>query len=150
MLVIRKEQLEALQVASDYRWYGERLADLYPAFAVAGGAQQGRWVHDGVERAKAYGVERGEMLQFLCFEQTFYPGCLQDEAFAWARAILSDGERNAAERVKRLRHATIDRLLEQEAAEEEEAAELEAAEQEAASAEPALASETVLHGEAAA
>jgi hypothetical protein len=68
-------------------------------------------------------LSRSDFFQFLCFEQTFSPGCLDDPSFAWARLILAEPGKSSAERIKQLRHETIRRLLEAETREEREAEE---------------------------
>ena len=117
-LVIRKEQLAAFQLDSDVRWYEGQLADLYPPFAAAPSAERSQWIHEGIRRAAAVGLGRPEVFQFLCFEQTFSPGCLEDPAFEWARHILAEPGESSADRMKHLRHETIRRLLDLEAREQ--------------------------------
>ena len=116
MLVIRDAQRAAMQLDTDVRWYEGRLSQLYPAFAQAQAAHRQQWVREGVARAKAVGLTRAERLQFLCFEQTFFPGCLDTEDFAWARRLLVQPGVPPAERMKALRHETIQRLLQTEEA----------------------------------
>jgi hypothetical protein len=116
MLVIRDAQRAALQLDTDVRWYEGRLSQLYLSFAQAPAAQRQQWVREGVSRAKAAGLARAERLQFLCFEQTFFPGCLDTDEFTWARALLSQPGLPPAERMKALRHETILRLLQAEEA----------------------------------
>ena len=117
-LVIRKEQFAALQLDSDVRWYEGQLADLYPPFAAAPFAQRREWIHRGIQRARAYGLHRPDFFPFLCFEQTFSPGCLENPAFEWARHLLTEPDKTSADRVKHLRHESIRRLLEVEAGEQ--------------------------------
>jgi hypothetical protein len=123
VLVIRGEQFAALQLDYDIRWYEGQLADLYPFFAAAASGQRREWVRMGIQRALAVGLSRSDFFQFLCFEQTFSPGCLDDPSFAWARLILAEPGKSSAERIKQLRHETIRRLLEAETREEQEAEE---------------------------
>ena len=111
-LVIRKEQLAALQQDCDTRWYDSRLAELYPSFAEAAAAERRERIRQGIRRAIRCGLQRPDFLQFLCFEQTFSPGCLDEPDFEWARDILTGPGETSADRVKRLRHETIRRLLE--------------------------------------
>ncbi len=129
MLVIRDAQRAALQLDTDVRWFEGRLTQLYPAFAQAAASQRQQWVREGLARAKALGLTRAERLQFLCFEHTFFPGCLDTEAYAWARRLLVQPGVPPAERMKALRHETIHRLLheEQAALQAAQAAELELA-----------------------
>lgn len=117
-LVIRKEQMAALQLDFDIRWYVRQLAELYPDFAAAPAAQRHQWVREGIRRANAWELNRSEFFQFLCFEQTCSPGCVDLPSFDWARQILSDKSQGSADRMKRLRQRTIRRLLEVEAAQE--------------------------------
>jgi hypothetical protein len=123
VLVIRGEQFAALQLDYDVRWYEGQLADLYPFFAAAASGQRREWIRMGIQRALAVGLSRSDFFQFLCFEQTFSPGCLDDRSFAWARLILAEPGKSSGERIKQLRHETIRRLLEAEAREEQEAEE---------------------------
>lgn len=121
LLLIRREQIAALQVDTDKRWYDRQLADLYPRLAAAPAARRLQWIADGMARASAAGLGRSEVFQFLCFEQTFHPGCLDDAGFEWARALLAQADSPAAERMKRLRHECIRRLLQQEAQQQTQA-----------------------------
>lgn len=116
MLVIRDAQRAALQLDTDVRWFEGRLSQLYVSFAQAPAAQRQQWVREGVARAKAVGLTRAERLQFLCFEQTFFPGCLDTDDFTWARALLVQPGLPPAERMKALRQQTIQRLLQAEEA----------------------------------
>lgn len=134
VLVIRGEQFAALQLDYDIRWYEVQLADLYPFFAAAASGQRREWIRMGIQRALAVGLSRSGFFQFLCFEQTFSPGCLDDPSFAWARLILAEPGKSSAERIKQLRHETIRRLLEA-AAREEQGAEEQLAAQAAEAAE---------------
>jgi hypothetical protein len=122
--------MAALQVGSDIRWYDRALADLYPPFAAAPFAQRRQWIQEGILRASGFDLNRSEILQFLCFEQTFTPGCLDTPSFAWARRILAEPGKPSADRVKLLRQQSIRRLLETEAresqTEESEGGELQA------------------------
>jgi hypothetical protein len=137
VLVIRGEQFAALQLDYDIRWYEGQLADLYPLFAAAAAGQRRQWVRKGIQRALAVGLSRSDFFQFLCFEQTFSPGCLDDPSFSWARLILAEPGKSSAERIKQLRHETIRRLLDAEAREEQEARQRLAAQAEAAQEEEA-------------
>src|SRR5437764_4382113 len=121
-LVIRRNQLAALQLASDVRWYENQLAATYPAFAAASAAQRNEWVAGGIRRATAVGLVRPEIFQFLCFEQAIAPNCLDQPAFDWARRLLEQPGKTPAERMKSLRQETIRRLLELEAQQEAEKA----------------------------
>ena len=141
VLVIRREQFAALQLDYDVRWYEGQLADLYPSFAAAPSGQRRQWIRQGIQRALAAGLSRPDFYQFLCFEHTFFPGCLQDPAFEWARRILAEPGKASAERIKKLRHETIRRLLDAEAREQQEAQQ-----QLAAQAEAAQEEETELQG----
>jgi hypothetical protein len=116
MLVIRDVQRAALQLDTDTRWFEGRLSQLYASFAQASASQRQQWIREGVARAKAVGLTRAERLQFLCFEQTFFPGCLDTEEFAWARRLLAQPGVPPAERMKAVRHETIRRLLQAEEA----------------------------------
>jgi hypothetical protein len=118
-LVIRKEQFAALQLRSDVRWYEGQLAELYPPFAAAPHAQRLEWINGGLQRASAAGLGRPDFFQFLCFEQTFSPGCIEESPFEWARSILTEPGKSSADRIKRLRQETIRHLLEIEAREEQ-------------------------------
>jgi hypothetical protein len=120
-LVIRRNQLAEMQLASDVRWYESQLANTYPAFAAASAAQRNEWVTGGIRRATAAGLLRPEIFQFLCFEQTFAPNCLEQPSFDWARRLLEQSG-TSAERMKSLRQETIRRLLELEARQEAEKA----------------------------
>lgn len=131
MLVIREEQFAALRIDHDMRWYEGQLADLYPSFAAAASGQRREWIRKGIQCALAVGLSRSDFFQFLCFEQTFSPGCLDDPSFSWARRILAEPGKSSAERIKQLRHETIRRLLEAEAREELQAEERRAAQVEA-------------------
>lgn len=104
-------QVAALQRETDVLWYERHLAGLYPRFAAAPAAQRLQWIREGTERAMRNGLGRRELLQYLSFEQTFHPGCLEDEGFAWARELLSEPDKSPEERMKALRHETIRRLL---------------------------------------
>jgi len=128
MFVIRKEQMTALQLDSDVRWYECQIADLYPSFAAASFAQRRQWINGGIQRALAAGLTRLEFLQFLCFEQTFSPGCLEKPSFEWACRILAEPGKTSAERIKRLRQESIRHLLDIEAR-EQQAGEASAAEE---------------------
>jgi hypothetical protein len=119
-LVIRREQIAALQLASDVSWYESQLVDTYPAFAAASASQRSEWISGGIRRASAAGLSRPEIFQFLCFEQTFAPNCLEQPSFEWARRLLDQPEKSSADRMKSLRHETIRRLLEIEARQEAE------------------------------
>jgi len=119
VLVIRREQLATLQLDYDIRWYEGQLAGLYPSFAEASSGQRLEWIRKGIQRALGFRLSRPDFLQFLCFEQTFFPGCLDDPSFDWARLILAEGSKGSEERIKQLRHETIRRLLEAEAREEQ-------------------------------
>jgi hypothetical protein len=121
MLLIRKSQMMALQLDADLRWYESRLCSTYPAFAAAPAGQRSQWVRQGVERATAAGLGRPQMLQFLSFEQTFHPDCLDDAAFDWARVLLGDPNQDAEQRMKNLRHESVRRLLDAEARQEQAA-----------------------------
>lgn len=114
-LLIRKEQFEVLQMDSDLRWYERELVKHYPSFAEAPCAQRLKWVRDAVQRGLGHGVTRADLLQYLCFEQTFPYDALQNPEFEWARRILSDPELTSGDRVKRLRQQSIRCLLELEA-----------------------------------
>ena len=97
MLVIGGKQMAALQRDSDERWYDGRLTELYPSFAEAPPVTRMQWIREGVERAAGFGLARPDHFQFLCFEQTYAPGCVHDPAFEWARLILADaGDASAA------------------------------------------------------
>lgn len=126
ILHIRREQFDAMQREWDIRWFQERLQGMYPSFAEASLIQQREWLDSGLRRATAYGLDRADVFQFLCFEQTFERGSLDQPAFAWARDILSAADVTSAERVKRLRQRTINMLLEQEALDEVAQAERDA------------------------
>jgi hypothetical protein len=126
LLLIRQEQIAALQLDTDMRWYDRQLADLYPGFAAAPAAQRLQWIRGGIDRAHAARLGRSEVFQFLCFEQTFHPGCLDEAGFEWARALLAPADSPAAERMKQLRHACIRRLLQLEAQQLAQAATLPA------------------------
>jgi hypothetical protein len=119
-LVIRKEQMAALQLDTDIRWYEGQLADLYPSFAAASFEQRRGWIQGGIRRAAAAGLQRPEFFHFLCFEQTFSPDCLENASFDWARRILAEPGKPSADRAKRLRHESIRHLLEMEAQEQQE------------------------------
>lgn len=134
-LVIRQAQMSALQLEMDGRWYDTELAALYPSFAAATSTERRQWVEQGLKRAAGFGLARPEFFQFLCFEQTFFPGCLEAPEYQWAREILNTRDQNAAERMKRLRQKTIARLIDIET-------QLENAEQ-AKAAEAAFAAEEV-------
>jgi len=121
-LVIRRAQFTALQLATDRRWYESQLAELYPTFAQATSSQRREWVDGGIRRAREVGLGRAEILQFLCFEQTFSPDCLSEPSFEWARRLLDDRDKVPAVRMKQLRQETIRRLLDVEARQESEAA----------------------------
>ena len=136
VLVIRKEQMAALQLDTDIRWYEGQLADLYPAFAAASFEQRREWIKSGIRRAAAAGLQRPEFFQFLCFEQTFSPDCLEQPSFDWARRILSEPGKPSADRARLLRRESIRHLLEMEQEEEARAAEAVEAGQEQALADP--------------
>jgi hypothetical protein len=119
VLVIRREQLAMLQLDYDIRWYEGQLVGLYPSFAEATSRQRLEWIRKGIQRALGFGLSRPDFFQFLCFEQTFSPGCLDDPSFDWARLILAESNKSSEERIKELRHETIRRLLEAEAREEQ-------------------------------
>ena len=121
MLLIRRSQMVALQFDTDLRWYESRLCSTYPAFAAAPAGQRLQWVRQGLQRATAAGLGRPQMLQFLSFEQTYHPGCLDDAAFAWARALLGDPDQSAEQRMKNLRHESVRKLLDAEACQEQAA-----------------------------
>jgi hypothetical protein len=123
VLVIRQAQMAALQRDSDVRWYEAQLCGLYPQFAEAPAQQRFRWVREGIERASAARLGRDDFFQFLCFEQTFHPGCLQEPGFEWARQLLSQTGKEPGECMKQLRQESVRRLLQIEA--EQERAELE-------------------------
>jgi len=132
VLVIRKEQMAALQLDTDIRWYEGQLAELYPAFAAASFERRREWIRGGIRRAAAAGLQRPEFFQFLCFEQTFSPDCLDQASFDWARRILSEPGKPSADRARLLRRESIRRLLELEQEEEARAAEpLEAGQEQA-------------------
>jgi hypothetical protein len=122
VLVIRGVQEEVLQREVDVRWFVDRLAHMYPDFAAAPVEQRFRWVREGIERATAARLGRDALFQFLCFEQTFQPGCLDEAEFRWARELLVQPGKSPAQSMKDLRHETIRRLLQREAAMEQEAA----------------------------
>ncbi len=121
MLVIRDQQMAVLGFDADAAWCEEKLANLYPAFAGASAAERRKQTRGGLRRALKLNIERAEYLQFLCFEQTFPPGCLEEPSFEWARRILAE-PKSSNERMKRLRRETIRRLLELEARQEAEKA----------------------------
>ena len=121
-LVIRREQFAALQLASDVRWYESQLMDTYPTFAAASAAERSEWINGGIRRASAAGLSRPDIFQFLCFEQTFAPNCLEQPSFEWARRLLDQPGKSSADRMKSLRQETIRRLLELEAQQEAEKA----------------------------
>ncbi len=121
MLVIRAQQMAVLSFEADAEWCDQQLANIYPAFAAAPVADRRKWTSEGLERALKLNIERAEYLQFLCFEQTYSPGCLEQPSFEWARRILAE-PKSSAERMKRLRRETIRRLLELEARQEAEKA----------------------------
>jgi len=120
VLVIRAEQFEALQFESDLRWYANQLAGLYPSFAEASHTQRLQSVKDGIRRASAFGLQRPDFLQYLCFEQTFSHHWMEDATFQWARRILGEPGRSSGERVKKLRQQSIRYLVEIEARELEQ------------------------------
>ena len=115
MLVIRSVQEAALQREADVRWFVDRLGQMYPDFAQAPIEQRFRWVREGIGRASAARLERDDFFQFLCFEQTFQPGCLDDQAFQCASDLLAQPGKEPSQRMKDLRHETIRRLLQREA-----------------------------------
>ena len=119
-LNIRQSQMDALQRDSDERFCERELCALYPDFAGLAGAERYQLVSAGIKRAIAFRLTRLEYLTFLCFEQTFYPDCLEEPEFTWARQVLIDSKRGPAERMKRLRQKTVKRLLELEAKQERE------------------------------
>jgi hypothetical protein len=110
-LVIRDAQMKALQLATDERWYDRQLACLYPEFADAAAPQRRCWIREGISRALDIHLDRSEIFQFLCFEQTFGPGCLDDAQFEWARKLLEQADKPPGERMTALRHESIRRLL---------------------------------------
>ena len=119
LLTIRQAQFDQMQRESDIRWYDQQLAGLYPGFADASSAQRREWIDAGLRRASRFGLQRADCFQFLCFEQTFTPGTIDEASFAWARDILQDRESKPTERMKRLRQESIKRLLDAEALEEQ-------------------------------
>jgi hypothetical protein len=120
-LVIRGAQEQALQREVDVDWFVNRLGEMYPGFAEAPVEQRFRWVREGIRRATAARLGRDDFFQFLCFEQTFQPGCLEDPEYGWARELLAQPGKEPAQCMKDLRHETIRRLLRRELAQEQAA-----------------------------
>ncbi len=117
VLVIRKKQFEAFQLDSDVRWYESQLAELYPTFARASNAHRLQCVKGGIKRGLAFGLDRPDFLQYLCFEQTFSQDWMENPTLEWARRVLAEPGRSSAERIKSLRQQSIRYLLEIEARE---------------------------------
>jgi hypothetical protein len=110
-LVIRQEQMAALQFDLDVRWYESQLMPLYPGFAEASAKDRRQWIRGALKRAASFQINRADSFQFLCFEQTFSEGCWEQADFEWARRILTDPAKSSADRVKRLRQEAIRHLL---------------------------------------